>query len=92
MGKGVEEISRERDRRPKVGGGGEGERRKAGRGGKRGGGRRKEGRRGVWKGEGELPVSVVVAVYCPDWLLLIASTVVPYFPDAAWGGKGTSIY
>ena len=57
-----------------------------------GGGRRKEGRRGMWKGEGELPVSVVVAVYCPDWLLLIASTEVPYFPDAAWGGKGTSIY
>ena len=52
----------------------------------------------MWKGEGELPVSVVVAVYCPDWVLLIASTVLAladcqhsgalYFPDAAWGGKG----
>ena len=42
----------------------------------------------MWKGEGELRVSVVVAVYYPDWLLLIASTVVHYFPDAAWGGKG----
>ena len=32
--------------------------------------------------------SVVAAVYCPGWLLVIASTVVHYFPDAAWGGKG----
>ena len=71
MGKGVEEKSRERDRRPKVGGEEEGGE-----------------RRNVEGGGGELPVSVVVAVYCPDWLLLIASTVVHYFPDAAWGGKG----
>ena len=59
-----------------------------GRRGEEGGERRKKGRGGMWKGEGELPVSVVVAVYCPGWLLLIASTVVHYFPDAAWGGKG----
>ena len=74
MGKGVEEKIRERNREPKVGGGGGGE-------------RRKEGRGGMWKGDGGTS-SVVVAVYCPGWLLLIASTVVHYFPDAAWGGKG----
>ena len=84
MGKGVEEKSRERDKETKGGKGGGGGRR----GEEEGGERRKEGRGGMWKGEGELPVSVVVAVYCPDWLLLIASTVVHYFPDAAWGGKG----
>ena len=46
-----------------------------------------EGRGGMWKGKGGT-YSVVAAVYCPGWLLLIASTVVHYFPDAAWGGKG----
>ena len=56
-------------------------------GGEEGGGGRR-GEEGCGRGRGELPVSVVVAVYCPDWLLLIAGTEVPYSSSPMLLGEG----
>ena len=45
----------------------------------------------MWKGEGELHVSVVVAVYYPDWLLLIASTVCTISPMLLGEGRDVNL-